>query len=530
MQLDYHASDDVRQALARIGRTEDLAFSPDGRRLAIAGFARNRILVIDMELPEAAPGARLRLTGALEIRSPALADPHGVGFIDADTLVVANRAGLVPIFALPPRAAGTRGATLAPRRILGGDPGCPVASPGSVSVTALGGGLHEVLVCNNYVDRVTRHLVDATDDFAVRREDVLLGNGLNLPDGVATDRAHRWIAISSHNGHGVLLFANTVALHPESVPAGVLAELNYPHGLCFTPDGQHLLVADAGAQCINVYRSDDGDWHGTRSPLGACRLIGEDAFLRGRHHPAEGGIKGIDIEPGGRLLAATCEHQPLVFFELPPLLQPRALPATFRFSSLPATAPAAARAPLATSATRATGRTTPCPCGSGKRYKHCCGALAAEQPASFAATMAQALDAQREQRLPAAESLYREALQMQPAHPDALHMLGMVLHGEGRHHEAQRLVRRAGELTQWSLPGVLHNHRLALVPSCSVATPTSSMHCGRTTDTGCPGAKRRPNCGMPSRWSAWCCSHAAVPTGSRSHWRRYMRRPGADWN
>jgi len=473
MQIDFHASDEVRQALVRIGRTEDLAFSPDGRRLAIAGFARNRILVIDVELPETTPGDGLHLTGALEISSPALAAPHGVDFLDADTLVVANRAGLVTIFALPPRAAGAHGVTLAPRRMLGGDPGCPVSSPGSVSVATLGCGVHEVLVCNNYVHRVTRHIVDAADDFAVRREEVLLGNGLDLPDGVATDRAQRWIAISSHNGHGVLLFANTTALNPETAPAGLLVELDYPHGLCFTPDGRHLLVADAGAQYINVYRSEDGDWQGTRSPLGACRLIGEDAFLRGRHHPAEGGIKGIDIEPGGRLLAATCEHQPLVFFELPPLLQPCARPAKLRFAEAPEAAPASARRPHETTATRAIVRTAPCPCGSGKRYKHCCGARVAEQPADFPATMARALDAQRARKLPAAEALYREALRLLPGQPDALHMLGMVLHGQGRHHEAQRLVRRAGELTQWSLPGVLHNHRLAL----------GAFLLGRDTDT-----------------------------------------------
>lgn len=461
MQIDYHASDPVRQALAGLGRTEDLAFSPDGRRLAIAGFARNRVLVIDVELAQTAPGAGVHLTGAVEIRSPALADPHGVSFIDADTLVVANRAGLVPIFVLPSRATGTRSLKLVPRRVLGGDHACPLASPGSVSVRALGGGLYELLVCNNYVHRVTRHIVDAADDFAVRREEVLLGRGLSVPDGVATDHARRWIAISNHNSHGVLLFANTPALNPESAPTGELDEINFPHGLCFTPDGRHLLVADAGAQYLNVYRSEDGDWHGRRRPLGACRLIREDAFLQGRHHPAEGGIKGIDIEPGGRLLAATCEHQPLVFFDLPLLLQPRVLPSLFRFPSVPAITPAPARG-SETTTTAAIGRNSSCPCGSARRYKKCCGALVAVQPVSFAAIMAQALDAQRNRRLPHAEALYRKALQLQPQHPDALHMLGVVLYSQGRHHAAVQLIRQAGELTQWSMPGVLHNHRLAV--------------------------------------------------------------------
>jgi hypothetical protein len=93
MQIDYDATDAVRQAIARLGRTEDLAFSPDGLRLAIAGFACNRVLVIDVEVPGATSGAGVRLTGALEIHSAALAEPHGVSFIDADTRVVANRAG-----------------------------------------------------------------------------------------------------------------------------------------------------------------------------------------------------------------------------------------------------------------------------------------------------------------------------------------------------------------------------------------------------------------------------------------------------
>ena len=108
------------------------------------------------------------------------------------------------------------------------------------------------------------------------------------------------------------------------------------------------------------------------------------------------------------------------------------------------------------------GRNSPCPCGSARRYKQCCGAVVAEQPASFAAIMAQALDAQRDRRLPQAEALYRKALQLQPGHPDAMHMLGVALYSQGRHQAAVQLIRQAGELTQWSMPGVLHNHRLAV--------------------------------------------------------------------
>jgi GT2 family glycosyltransferase len=111
-------------------------------------------------------------------------------------------------------------------------------------------------------------------------------------------------------------------------------------------------------------------------------------------------------------------------------------------------------------------RNQPCSCGSGKRFKHCCGALGSGAIAAvtrpFAAIMAQALQAQTSGELERAESLYREALQQLPDDPDAQHMLGVVLHSLSRHDEAAPLVRRAGELSGWKLPGVLHNFGLIL--------------------------------------------------------------------
>ena len=36
----------IRHALGRLGRTEDVRVAPDGKRLAIAGFNANRILLL----------------------------------------------------------------------------------------------------------------------------------------------------------------------------------------------------------------------------------------------------------------------------------------------------------------------------------------------------------------------------------------------------------------------------------------------------------------------------------------------------
>jgi hypothetical protein len=66
----------------------------------------------------------------------------------------------------------------------------------------------------------------------------------------------------------------------------------------------------------------------------------------------------------------------------------------------------------------AAGRNDPCPCGSGKRYKHCHGAVAVSTPS--AETLAQrAFDAHRRGDLAAAEQGYRAAPDVSD-HPLAL--------------------------------------------------------------------------------------------------------------
>ena len=111
-------------------------------------------------------------------------------------------------------------------------------------------------------------------------------------------------------------------------------------------------------------------------------------------------------------------------------------------------------------------RNQPCPCGSGKRFKQCCGGLESGDllgsALPFWVIMSQALSAQKSGNLYLAENLYREALKLMPDHPDALHMLGVVLYGLSRYREASSLVRRAGELFDWKLPGILQNFGLIL--------------------------------------------------------------------
>ncbi|MDE2210870.1 MAG: tetratricopeptide repeat protein, partial [Betaproteobacteria bacterium] len=124
------------------------------------------------------------------------------------------------------------------------------------------------------------------------------------------------------------------------------------------------------------------------------------------------------------------------------------------------------------------GRNDPCPCGSGKRYKQCHGALggpatgatrsgvgsgagaaptATAPPSSLpqstapsssaaAALAQQGIDAHRRGDVDAAERAYRAALTQDAEQPLALHYLGVVLYQRGRPAEALPLLERAAAL------------------------------------------------------------------------------------
>ena len=99
------------------------------------------------------------------------------------------------------------------------------------------------------------------------------------------------------------------------------------------------------------------------------------------------------------------------------------------------------------------GRNDPCPCGSGKRYKHCCGGAgnptvsqvsSGISPAIRADTLLQgALQAHQSGAWQEAETLYRRILTLEPEHPGALHYLGVLTFQKGDAIEGESLIRQA---------------------------------------------------------------------------------------
>ena len=320
-QLPYTAPQSVTDAVASLGRTEDVRFSPSNRRLAVASFHRNRILLLDIDVADSPDATHVALTGGVELSSPALQWPHGVDFIDDDTLIVTSRKCDVALFTLPPGDDAVRCHEVLPMARWPADTTTLLDAPGSVTVTRGEDGGGEVLICNNHGNTVTRHRLDRHAGRAIGHGEVLLQNYLDIPDGVSVSPDRRWIAVSNHSTHNVVLYENSPALSASAEPAGILRRIAYPHGLRFSADGRHLFVADAGAPYLLIYARDSDQWRGVRRPVAAVRIMDDAMFERGRHNPEEGGPKGLDIDAGSRVLVVTSECQPLAFFDVPALLQ-----------------------------------------------------------------------------------------------------------------------------------------------------------------------------------------------------------------
>lgn len=318
MQIQYWAPQHVSEVVASLGRTEDIEFSPSGQRLAVAQFSNHRLVVFDISREQIAQ-KRIGLTHAIQISSPHIDLPHGIDFIDEETIIVANRGGHVPIFRLPPIGHISHDAELL--HVISAGDASLLSTPGSVAVLRKKGGPIEALICNNYVNYVTRHLIDISKGCSVRSSEVLLKEWLQVPDGISVSGDAHWIAISNHDMHNVCIYENASSLNERSDPDAILRSVSYPHGLRFTSDGGFILLADAGAPYVHIYGRNGASWRGVRNPLLSFRVMNDEVFLRGHQNPTEGGPKGLDIDNDQSLLVTTCEHQPLAFFELGPILQ-----------------------------------------------------------------------------------------------------------------------------------------------------------------------------------------------------------------
>lgn len=314
-ELDIELAPDVQALLEQAERTEDITISPDRSRMAIAGFYSHQVLVLDVSLAAHGQLAMRSESGVL-IRCDGFDLPHGVTFLDDDTLCVASRASGLTFFDLS-ELRGTSG-IVKPKPLLdvpGGD-GLEVSTPGSLDSRPLGDGRFELVVCNNYSHRVSRHVVDMADGCKLVSSEVILADQFDVPDGVIYSPDRKLIAVSNHHEYAVQFYELGAITGPDTPPVAVLHETGFPHGLAFACGGECFFVADAGLPYVHMFKADGGNWRGGFAPCGHMQVLNTQQFMLGRADPAEGGPKGLCAYDDLDLLMMTCEFKQLMAFRL----------------------------------------------------------------------------------------------------------------------------------------------------------------------------------------------------------------------
>ena len=300
---------EIEPLVASLYRTEDIAVAPDGRRVVIPGFFSDHMLLADLDVVRDGGHERLQVSAASVVQCERLRFPHGVAFVDDRTVLVANRGAELLAIDVPARGTGPTAVFRTGRVIVGEHDRVPVRAPSSLAARTLD-GLCEVLVCNNESHTVNRYLLDLDDDLQVVDREVLIGEGLHTPDGVALSRSGRWLAISNHTTHEVFLYSYEPDAAAPARRVGTLRGPNYPHGVRFARDDRAILLNDAGLPHLYVYAAPDGDWSGVRDPARTLRVMDDGTFNAGRYNPQEGGPKGLVVleEQGAIVLTSTYQH------------------------------------------------------------------------------------------------------------------------------------------------------------------------------------------------------------------------------
>ena len=320
-RLVYDAPPAVHDAVGRIGRTEDLALSPDNSRLVILDYFGKRIFVFSIRIETVAASPRVTLSDFAIMQSESFREPHGVAFLGSDHMVICNRSGDVCVYRIPVPGDHPRERWVEPlARIKGrGLFSAGVLTPGSVASHAMGANRYRLLVCNNNWNAVTAHSVTLGQSIQTDNQGILIENRLRIPDGVSISGDGAWIAISNHVDGEVLVYENAASLQRRTPPAAALRGLVCPHGVRFTSDGR-ILAADAGSQYLHAFESKAGGWDGVHEPTTSVRIVDDEMFYAGRYDSREGGIKGIALDNDDRVLITTHKRDVLGFYDLKRLL------------------------------------------------------------------------------------------------------------------------------------------------------------------------------------------------------------------
>lgn len=326
--LPFSPSAAVARCLGTLGRTEDVVFSPDETRLAIAGFTENKILVIQIKVVTENGAMCVQSDHCVELHCADFKKPHGISWIDADTLVVANRKGDVIVVPVPAATGAGQVIRVEPLLRLSEGQGDLIRSPGSVDIVRFNDQDFDILVCNNYQNYVSRHIVQRRNGIAVLAGARLFEHDLKVPDSIAISSDGDLVAVSNHDRQRIDVFPNHADSGTQTQPLFSLGVASYPHGLRFAMDDRLILVADAGAPFVHVFARDGVAWKTAGEALVSLKIMEDDTFRRGQSNPQEGGPKGLDVLDDGSMFVVSCEEVPIAFFDFRPTRDQLTMPET----------------------------------------------------------------------------------------------------------------------------------------------------------------------------------------------------------
>lgn len=314
LEINFEATNEILSLLSTMGRTEDLAFSPNNSKLAIASYALNKVVIFVIEIKFLDRDPKIHLINAIEINSLSITLPHGIAWVNDKTIIVANRKGKAAILEVSNTKCATQSITLTELQTLPHIEGTTSHTTDCIDAHSLGMGLYEIFICSNAGNYVSHYILDENENFAVKASAFLLKKDINIPDGVKLSQDGKWLAVSNHDKHQVFVYNNKQHLNCSSLPNAILHGTNYPHGVTFSTNKQFIFVADAGGPFVYVYHNSANDWNGDYFPCATIRIMDDETFKLGHTNKQEGGAKGISITQDSSLIATTCGTKALAFF------------------------------------------------------------------------------------------------------------------------------------------------------------------------------------------------------------------------
>ena len=281
--------------------SEGIAYSPTGEVIAVATSDTNLVFLFRRKADGAFETEPYSNLGGSD--SP-LDYPHDVSFGSAgkgELLAVAQRAGAVAIYRR--KADGTYG----PRPVfeIRGRETRLKFSDGVAFVPPLN---EHIAVCNWQSSTVSfyRQVSSSPVCFELEPEFILEHSSVSKPDGIGFSACGRWLAVANHGKHTVsvyrrrhrLLSRGKLKYGPEPVSVIADSTLRHPHSVAFSPETNHLVVTNAGANYFSIYepigRGRSMRW--SQAPTLRRIVAPQAAFAEvNSRNKMEGGPKGVAI-------------------------------------------------------------------------------------------------------------------------------------------------------------------------------------------------------------------------------------------